>query len=339
MLREKNMHPYQRFSVESILKNPSCGLFLDMGLGKTVSTLTAINVLIYERFEVSRVLVIAPKRVARDTWADEVRNWEHLRHLRVAVAVGDARTRVRALQSTADVYCINRENVPWMVAHFGGKLPFDCLVIDELSSFKNNDTVRFKALRKVRPFFKRVIGLTGTPVPNGYMDLWAQIYLLDGGKRLGEFITHYRDRFFEVDPATAYGGYPKLVPRAGAAETIQSLIAGIHVPQVVQAVVRLGLVRPLGRPGLRRRHPGLCLAGSCHPPPAPGAECSWHCADHRAGYAGVTVWRPGAGGAGVRVSDGWCHGTHLLGRPTVRPSPYQPSTPPLQGGVSELVGS
>lgn len=229
MLSEKDLHPYQRFSVDNILKNNYCGLFLDMGLGKTVSTLTAVSALIYERFEVSKVLVIAPKRVARDTWADEVREWSHLRHLRVAVAVGDAKTRIRALQSTADVYCINRENVPWMVAHFGGKLPFDCLVIDELSSFKNHDTARFKALKKVRPYFSRVIGLTGTPVPNGYLDLWAQMYLIDKGQRLGEFITHYRDRFFETDPATAWSGFPKLVPKEGAAEKIHGLISDICV--------------------------------------------------------------------------------------------------------------
>jgi SNF2 family DNA or RNA helicase len=229
MLKEKNMHAYQRHSVEHILDNDSCGLFLDMGLGKTVSTLTAIDKLIYERFEVTKVLVIAPKRVARDTWIDEVQGWEHLRHLRVAIAVGTERQRIRALQSSADVYCINRENVPWMVAYFAGKLPFDCLVVDELSSFKNASTARFKALRKVRPFFKRVIGLTGTPVPNGYLDLWSQMYLIDRGKRLGEFITHYRDRFFEVDPATAWSGFPRLVPKAGAAEMIHELISDVCI--------------------------------------------------------------------------------------------------------------
>lgn len=228
-LSERDLHRYQVHCVDHILDNEACGLFLDMGLGKTVSTLTAVNRLIYDRFEISKVLVIAPKRVARDTWVDEVNTWTHLRHLRVAVAVGTAKQRVRALTSVADVYCINRENVAWMIAHFGGRLPFDMLVIDELSSFKNNDTVRFKALRKVRPFFKRVVGLTGTPVPNGYLDLWPQMFLIDRGKRLGEYVTHYRDRFFEVDPATAWSSYPRIIPKAGAAEQIHGLIGDICI--------------------------------------------------------------------------------------------------------------
>ena len=228
-LSEKDLHAYQRHSVDHILENPYCGLFLDMGLGKTVSTLTAINRLIFDRFEISRVLVIATKRVARDTWLDEVNVWDHLRHLRVAVAVGTATQRVRALNSVADVYCINRENVAWMVARFAGKLPFDCLVIDELSSFKNGDTARFKALKLVRPYFNRVIGLTGTPVPNGYLDLWSQMYLIDGGKRLGEFITHYRDRFFEIDPDTIFSSYPRLIPAPGAADRIHGLISDVCI--------------------------------------------------------------------------------------------------------------
>lgn len=192
------MHSYQHRGVQHILDNPAAGLFLEMGLGKTVTTLTALNILIYEELDVTRALVIAPKRVAESVWPAEVRGWEHLQHLRVSKVIGKPVNRLEALKADADIFVIGRDNVAWLCGLYGGsKLPFDCLVIDELSSFKNPKSIRFKALRGVRSSFKRVIGLTGTPSPNGLIDLWAQIYLLDQGQRLGKFISNYRDNFFK----------------------------------------------------------------------------------------------------------------------------------------------
>lgn len=197
-----DMHPYQHHSAEHILDNESvqlatgAGLFLGMGLGKTVSALTAVNELMFERFEVDKVLVIAPKRVAEDTWPKEVQKWEHLQHLKISVVLGDQRHRIEALQAKADIYVINRENTEWLVAYLGGAWPFDMVIIDELSSFKNAKSKRFKALRTVRPRIKRIVGLTGTPAPNGLLDLWPQLYLLDQGKRLGKTLTSYRDSYF-----------------------------------------------------------------------------------------------------------------------------------------------
>ena len=185
-MNESNLHNYQRYTVDFILNHPASGCFLDMGCGKTVSTLTAINRLMYEDLEVSKVLVIAPKRVAEDTWTKEVEKWDHLKHLRVSKVLGTERQRKEALRKEADIYVINRENVCWLVAQYRGSLPFDMLVIDELSSFKNPKAQRFKALRLVRPQIDRVVGLTGTPAPNGLCDIWSQIYLLDQGERLDE---------------------------------------------------------------------------------------------------------------------------------------------------------
>lgn len=190
------MHEYQRYSVDFIVNHTAAGLFLDMGLGKTVSTLTAINRLMYEDLEVSKVLVVAPKRVAEDTWAKEVAKWDHLKHLRVSRVLGTERQRKEALRKDADIYVINRENVCWLVALYRGALPFDMLVIDELSSFKSPKAQRFKSLRLVRPQFSRVVGLTGTPAPNGMIDLWSQIYLLDQGERLEKTVTKYRQKYF-----------------------------------------------------------------------------------------------------------------------------------------------
>lgn len=198
LLKESDLHPYQVAAVEHILSHDHCGLFLEMGLGKTVSTLTAINRLMYEELAISKVLVIAPKRVAESVWDEEVKKWDHLKHLRVSKVVGDAKTRLKALQTPSDIYTIGRDNVAWLCKEYGGKrLPFDMLVIDELSSFKNHKSIRFKYLRMVQPQFSRVVGLTGTPAPNGLIDLWAQIYLLDRGERLGKFITHYREDYFK----------------------------------------------------------------------------------------------------------------------------------------------
>lgn len=189
-------HQYQDYATARILDTPYIGLFLEMGLGKTVSTLTAIDQLLNDYFAAERVLVIAPLRVADDTWAREIEKWDHLGHLRISKVLGDVGKRRRALKADADIWIINRENVEWLVAEYGSKWPFDTVVIDELSSFKNHQSKRFKALRRVRPMIKRLIGLTGTPAPNSLMDLWAPVYLLDQGERLGKTIGGYRDQYF-----------------------------------------------------------------------------------------------------------------------------------------------
>jgi SNF2 family DNA or RNA helicase len=191
----KKLHAYQEQAVEHIFSHNKCGLFLDMGLGKTVSTLTAINRLIYEEVEVSKVLVIAPKRVAESVWKQEVTQWPHLQHLKVSVVTGNAMNRRKALQEKADIYTIGRDNVQWLCSQYGGSgLPFDMLVIDESSSFKNHASKRFRALKLVH--FSRVVLLTGTPAPNSLIDLWPQIYLLDKGERLGRTIGAFRSDFF-----------------------------------------------------------------------------------------------------------------------------------------------
>lgn len=197
MFKYKDLHGYQHTGIDHVIKNTHCALFLEMGLGKTVTTLTVIQKLMYEEIEIDRVLVIAPKRVASSVWDAECEKWEHLKDLRVVKIEGTSKQRRAALQEPGDIYTIGRDNVAWLCGQYGGSmLPFDMLVIDELSSFKNNDAVRFKALRSVQPSFKRVVGLTGTPSPNGLVDLWAQIYLLDRGHRLGKFITKFRQEFF-----------------------------------------------------------------------------------------------------------------------------------------------
>lgn len=189
-------HDYQVFAMNRILDTKRIALFLDMGLGKTVTTLTAIDELMYDRFDVSKVLVIAPLRVADATWGAEAKKWDHLKHLRVERVLGSERERTAALKRRADVYCINRENVEWLVAYYRHTFPFDVVVIDELSSFKSPTSKRFRALRKVIGAAKRVIGLTGTPSPNSLLDIWSQMYLIDQGERLGRTMTAYRDRYF-----------------------------------------------------------------------------------------------------------------------------------------------
>lgn len=191
-----NPHPYQIYATNRIIELPAVGLFLKMGLGKTVATLTAIAELMHDYFIISRVLVIAPLRVAEDTWAREAAKWDHLQYLRIAKVLGSQQQRIRALSSPADIYVVNRENVPWLVEHYGRDWPFDMVVVDELSSFKSSSARRFRALRKVRPLIRRIVGLTGTPASNGLIDLWAQIYLLDRGERLGQTLTGYRNRYF-----------------------------------------------------------------------------------------------------------------------------------------------
>lgn len=195
-MNESNLHEYQRRAVKHIIEHPYSALLLDMGLGKSISTLTAIKKLIDEYLEVTKVLIIAPKRVAESTWSDEINKWDHLKGLTVSKILGTERQRKEALKANADIYLINRENVAWLVAYLQGWFPFDMLVIDELSSFKSAKAARFKALRLMRPKISRVVGLTGTPAPNGLIDLWSQLYLLDMGERLGKTITGYRQKYF-----------------------------------------------------------------------------------------------------------------------------------------------
>lgn len=224
---ERDLHGYQRAAVDHIIDHPFCGLFLDMGLGKTVSTLTAIKRL-YGLFEIGRVLVIAPKRVAEDTWTTECTKWEHLRGLSVSKVLGTERQRREALSVPADIYVINRENVAWLVSHLGGAWPFDMVVIDELSSFKSSKSERFRALRRVRPLMHRVVGLTGTPSPNGLIDLWPQLYLIDMGERLGRTVTGFRTRYFTPGRTNGQVVFDYKA-RNGSEEEIHRLIGDICI--------------------------------------------------------------------------------------------------------------
>lgn len=189
-------HQYQEFAIQKTIDTLAIGLFLGMGLGKTVITLTALDLMKNLYFDADKILVIAPLRVAQDTWSRESKKWDHLQHLTISKILGTRAQREKALKVDADIYVINRENVPWLVNMVGSDWDFDTVVIDELSSFKSSKSKRFRALRRVRPLINRIIGLTGTPAPNGLHDLWAQLYLLDQGERLGKTITGYRDRYF-----------------------------------------------------------------------------------------------------------------------------------------------
>lgn len=199
MLQRNQLHSYQNRGVQHIIDNPFCALFLDMGLGKTVTTLTAIKELV-DACIITNALVVAPKKVTQVTWTDEIKNWAHLQNLTISVIDGDVKHRRAAMAKKADIYAVSRDNIVWLVTEYGGiKLPFDMVVIDELSSFKNHASKRFRAMKRVRKFIPRVVGLTGTPSPNGLIDLFAQMYLIDEGERLGKTITGYRDRFFRPD--------------------------------------------------------------------------------------------------------------------------------------------
>ena len=227
MLHRDNLHEYQKYSIEFIKKNPISAIFLDCGLGKTVITLTAIKDLILDSFEVKKVLVICPLRVAT-VWNDELHNWSHLEGLTISTAIGSQSERLEALKQKADIYIINRENVEWLVNKSGSKFDFDMLVIDELSSFKSYQAKRFKSLLKVRPEVTRIVGLTGTPTSNGLMDLWAEYRILDFGKRLGRFITHYREQYFIPDKRNANVVFSyKLIP--GAKEAIYKKISDVTI--------------------------------------------------------------------------------------------------------------
>lgn len=219
MLSRDNLHQYQNKAIEFIQRERRGMLALDMGLGKTTSTLTAISDML-DGFTVNKVLVIAPLRVANSVWAQEARLWTHLKHLRVSVCTGSDRARRGALALSADVYVINRENVPWLVENYGKAWPFDMVVIDESSSFKSASSKRFKALRKMLPHIDAMVLLTGTPSPNGLLDLWSQMYLIDYGERLGRTLTGFKHRFFDAD----YFGR-KFDLRPGSAEKIHALLS------------------------------------------------------------------------------------------------------------------
>ena len=221
-------HKYQEFATNFIIENPITAIFLEMGLGKSVITLTAIYELMLERFEVDRVLVIAPLRVARNTWPEEIEKWSHLKGLTYAVAVGTEKERLEALYSDAHIYIINRENVEWLIARSGIDFNFDMVVIDELSSFKSHQSKRFKSLMKVRPNIKRIVGLTGTPSSNGLMDLWAEYRLLDMGERLGKFIGRFRESYFDPDKRNQHMIF-SYKPKPGAEEAIYEKISDITI--------------------------------------------------------------------------------------------------------------
>ena len=255
LLTEEQLHPYQVFCVGFIEQNPQCALLLDCGLGKTIVTLTATEHLLHDSFEVSRILIIAPLRVARDTWLNELTKWTHLKGLRMERVIGKEKERITALSRRAELYIINRENVEWLVKHYAGRgpdagrrLPFDMLVIDELSSFKNSRAKRFIALKRVINQFSRVVGLTGTPAPNGLEDLWPQIFLLDRGVRLGRTMRSYIDMFFATPNSwTPYkhelkpGAEDEIYRRIGDICVSMRAADHLQMPERVDNIVELTL--------------------------------------------------------------------------------------------------
>lgn len=223
-----NPHAYQQHCTDKIIELPELALWLDMGLGKSVITLTAIDRLKYDYLQVSKVLIIAPKKVAEATWQNEARKWDHLQHLRLSTVLGATAQRVKALVTPADVYIINRDNVQWLVDYYQNDWPFDMVVLDESSSFKNWQAKRWKKLKAVRPKIRRIVELTGTPSPRDLIDLWAQIYLLDAGKRLGKTIGSFREQYFDPDKrnATTIFTYK---PKNGTEEAVKSLLSDICI--------------------------------------------------------------------------------------------------------------
>ena len=232
-------HSYQQYAIGRILSDPRVGLFLDMGLGKTVITLTAVNELRFNRWAVRRVLVVAPKKVAEATWTKEAQKWDHLQHLQIVPVLGPLKKRIQALETPGDVWVINRENVPWLVDYYRNAWPFDMVILDESSSFKNAQSKRFRAMRLVLPKISRLVELTGTPAPNGMEDLWAQIYLLDNGQRLGKTISSYRDTFFQQDRAYPGQMYRTYSLRSGAENLIRAAIADICVSMKAEDYIEL----------------------------------------------------------------------------------------------------
>lgn len=241
MLNESNLHNYQIRSVQFIIEHPYCGLFLDLGMGKTVSTLTAVEKLMYDYLEVNSVLVIAPKRVAETVWAEEAQNWEHLQHLTFSKITGTEKQRLEAFHKKADIHIISRDNITWLCGICASNLPYDMLVIDELSSFKNHQSQRFKALRLARPWIKRVVGLTGTPAPNGLIDLWSQIYLMDRGERLGKTITKYRSTYFTPGKSNGYVVYNYNL-QGGAEQAIRNKISDICISMQAQDYLQMPML-------------------------------------------------------------------------------------------------
>ena len=241
MLKETDLHEYQKKAVEHIITHKYCGLFLEMGLGKTVSTLTAVEKLMYDYLEVNSVLVIAPKRVAETVWAEEAQNWEHLQHLTFSKIIGTEKQRLEAFHKKADIHIISRDNIAWLCGICASNLPYDMLVIDELSSFKNHQSQRFKALRLARPWIKRVVGLTGTPAPNGLIDLWPQIYLIDRGERLGKTITKYRSTYFTPGRSNGYVVYNYNL-QGGAEQAIRDKIGDICISMQAQDYLNMPML-------------------------------------------------------------------------------------------------
>lgn len=232
-------HGYQSFCIRKIMEIKKLGLFLDMGLGKTVTTLTAIKELKYNRFLVRKILVIAPKKVAEGTWTREKDKWEHTKMLRVSQILGSQAKRIRALNTPADIYIINRENVVWLVDYYRNSWPFDMVVVDESSSFKSHKAKRFKALSSVGPHISRMVELTGTPSPNGLDDLWAQLYLLDGGERLGKRYTQFRERYFQPDKRGADGMVYSYEAKPGTEESILQKISDICISMKAEDYLEL----------------------------------------------------------------------------------------------------
>lgn len=227
-MREYKPHGYQRYVTEKMIELPYMGAWLDMGLGKTVCTLTALHELKYHRFSIRKALVIAPKKVAENTWSAEAAKWEHLQDLRLSVVLGTAKQRIAALCEPADVYIINRENTQWLVKYYGRDWPFDVVILDESTSFKNHQAKRFRALKAVRSRISRLIELTGTPSPRSLMDLWAQVYLLDGGERLGRTISVYREIYFVPDKRSRTTIF-SYAPKEGADEAIYKQLSDICI--------------------------------------------------------------------------------------------------------------
>ncbi|MFR8547753.1 MAG: SNF2-related protein [Lachnospiraceae bacterium] len=232
-------HAYQQHCIDKILEINKLGLYLDMGLGKTVTTLTAIRELKYNRFQVRRVLVIAPKKVAEGTWTKEKDKWEHTKILRVSQVLGSQAKRIRALNTPADIYITNRENVCWLVDYYRNDWPFDMVVIDESSSFKNHTSKRFKALAGISGKITRLVELTGTPSPNGLSDLWAQVYLLDAGERLGKRYTHFRERYFDPGRRGADGMVYDYKAKPGSEDSILSRISDICISMKAEDYLQL----------------------------------------------------------------------------------------------------
>lgn len=232
-------HAYQRHCIDRIIETKKLGLFLDMGLGKTVTTLTAIKELKYNRFQVRKVLVIAPKKVAEGTWTREAAKWDHTNMLRVSPVLGSQAKRIRALNTPADLYIINRENVVWLVDYYRNSWPFDMVIVDESSSFKSHSAKRFKALASVGDHIDRLVELTGTPSPNGLADLWSQVYLLDSGERLGKRYTHFRERYFQPDKRGADGMIYSYEAKPGTESAILEKISDICVSMKAEDYLQL----------------------------------------------------------------------------------------------------